>query len=177
MTNEKLLDYDIVASSMLFESNGFMTKPNKSKLITELEKHLTPDDCKFSFKNISASIVDVMNVVRKLPTSVSTFAEFITNFMKTSYERNGRCDYVFDIYDDEPSVKYSEKQRRINKAPIHLSTIQTSTPFPKEVDSFWSSNQNKLKLQKLIYQEVQKHNSKYTIVLGSSKTHLVIGSV
>ena len=71
---------------------------------------------------------------------------------------------------DNEFIEDSAVQRRITKPPTHLSTIQKSTPFPKEVDSFWSSNQNKLKLQKLIYQETQTHTSKYPIVLGEVET-------
>ena len=152
---------------LLLGTGKAMTKPNKSQLVLELEAYLTKADYSFDVKNMSAFILDVMNCVRKLPTSVATFQEFIKNFTSGStYENQGRCDYVFDIYDDEPSVKDSEKQRRVSKPPVHLSSIKESTPFPKDVDSFWSSNQNKLNLQKLIYQEISSHRSEYPTVLG-----------
>ena len=147
-----------------------MTKPNKSQLVLELEACLTPEDYNlFNVQNMSAFVFDVMNYVRKLPSSVATFKEFIKNFTNISsgiYENKGRCDYVFDIYDNDASVKDSEKQRRMTKPPVHLSIIKESTPFPKEAESFWSSNQNKLNLQKLIYKNISSHRSEYPITLG-----------
>ena len=172
-TNDDILTHDVAASSVLFDDSGLMTKPHKSQLVTELESYLSKaDDYTYTKENISAFVVDVMNAVRKLPSSVSTFTDFLKPFLETSskHKAQGRCDYVFDIYNDEPSIKDSEAQRRMTKTPIHLSTIQNSTPFPKDVDSFWPSSQNKRKLQQLIYKELKNQQPKYPIVLGEVET-------
>ena len=43
LTTDILLNYDIVHSPLLFR-NGHMTKPDKSKLLKELEKVLSSED-------------------------------------------------------------------------------------------------------------------------------------
>ena len=71
--------------------------------------------------------------------------------MNDVYHSYGRCDYIFDIYNDNPSVKDSERLRRCSVNPVVLSTVEKTTPLPKDVTTFWPSNKNKLLLEKLIY--------------------------
>ena len=63
----------------------------------------------------------------------------------------GRCDYIFDIYYDDPSVKDTERLRRCSTTPVVLSSVELTTPIPKDITTFWPSNQNKVLLETLIY--------------------------
>ena len=38
LSNDDLLEYDITCSPLLFNTEGMMTTPNKSQLVTEMEK-------------------------------------------------------------------------------------------------------------------------------------------
>ena len=66
---------------------------------------------------------------------------------------NGTCHYIFDIYNENPSVKDSERLWRSSVTPVILSTIKQTTPLPKAMSTFWSSSENKLLLEKLIYKK------------------------
>ena len=105
-------------------------------------------------------IVDVMASVRKVPTSsISTFGQLCQKFseMLTSMCKNAeRIDLVFDCY-LEGSVKDNERQRRMSKNPIVLSNITNDTRLPKNMDSFWPSADNKVKLEVLLRNWLKEH--------------------
>ncbi len=85
------------------------------------------------------------------------------------YQQFGKCDYVFDMYSEEPSVKDSERKRRSNIIPIEHSSIEPDMPLPTQMETFWPSNTNKLLLEKLIYDHLRRNTPdtrKYPIVLG-----------
>ena len=60
LSTDELLAYDIVPSPILFDEDGFMTKPDKSSLIRELEEHLTKEDYSFNHEPNAAYLIDVM---------------------------------------------------------------------------------------------------------------------
>ncbi len=68
-----------------------------------------------------------------------------------SYRKHGRCDYVFDMYSEDPSVNDSERRRRADTVPIIYSSVEASTPLPKVMKTFWPSNENKIMLEKAVY--------------------------
>lgn len=126
-TTDDLLQYDIVPSPYLFDEMGFMVKPDKGQLITEMEELLKKEEAIYTKQHNSAFIVDIMNSIRKLPTAgVNQFGDFVSSFRKNTdhYGSFGRVDYVFDIYSEQPSVKDSERQRRMESAPNIISTIE-----------------------------------------------------
>ena len=55
------------------------------------------------------------------------------------------------MYSDSASVKDTERTRRAKSSPVILSTIEKNTLIPKDMTSFWPSNQNKIQLEMLIY--------------------------
>ena len=55
-----LLKYDVVPSSMLFDNDQLMMKPEKSQLIRELEDKLKSDDYSYHRKPESAFVIDVV---------------------------------------------------------------------------------------------------------------------
>ena len=168
LTTDDLLKYDVVHSPLLYD-NGFMTKPNKSQLVIELEKNLSSQDYSYSNQLDSATTVDVMANIRRLPVKdVSTFSWFAKKFFSSiqKYMSIGRCNFVFDIYDDRPSAKDCERMRRQNVHPINLSEIDDNTPIPKDISTFWPSKSNKMLLEKYLYNTLCKKESPYPIVIG-----------
>ncbi|KAG1662218.1 hypothetical protein GQR58_021027 [Nymphon striatum] len=162
LATEDLLKYDVLPSPMLFDDHGLMTKPEKSQLIRELEDKLVSDDYSYHHKPESAFIIDVMATVRRVPligrTHCSDLLLQLTHITDV-YHRYGRCDYIFDIYNDNPSVKDSERLRRCSVNPVVLSLVEQTTPLPKDMSTFWPSNKNKLLLEKLIYSYICEQSS------------------
>ena len=158
-----VFSYDLVKDCFLFDSCGLMKKPSKHELVKELEKNLEQGDYIPQAKWTdmpTGYIVDVMANVRKLPTSsISTFGQLCQKFseMMTAMCKNAeRIDFVFDCY-VEGSVKDNERQRRMSKTPIVLSDITNDTRLPKDMDSFWPSADNKVKLEVLLRNWLKEH--------------------
>ena len=154
---EELLQYDVSSMSSLFDPQGMMTKPQKSALVKDLEAKLSKNDERAPTKESklnTACIVDVMASSRKLQTkSITTFGQFVDQFMDYIFaisRRPDRLDLVFDSY-VESFIKDSERSRRRNQAPIEINNMQCDTPLPVQMDRFWSSSNNKLKLQLLLH--------------------------
>lgn len=106
-----LLTYDVVPSTMLFGDYGLIMKLNKSQLIRESEETLKPDDHCYQHKATSAFIIDVMATIRRAPLSgLTRFSDLYSKSaeMNDMYHHYGRCDYISDIYNDNPSVKDRE---------------------------------------------------------------------
>ena len=171
LKTENLLKYDVVPSPLLFDE-GIMIKPTKSQLVQELEVHLKPEDYSYRHSNNAAFIIDVMASVRRVNISnLYKFDDLLVTFVSSSeaYRRFGRCDYVFDMYSEEPSAKDSERNRRNNMESIEYSSIIPSSPLPKDMNTFWPSNNNKLLLEKLIYNHIRRNlptSGEYSVVLG-----------
>ncbi|KAG1714046.1 hypothetical protein GQR58_001880 [Nymphon striatum] len=162
LATEDLLKYDVLPSPMLFDDHGLMTKPEKSQLIHELEDKLVSDDYSYHHKPESAFIIDVMATFRRVPLIGRThFSDLLLQLTHITdvYHRYGRCDYIFDIYNDNPSVKDSERLRRCSVNPVVLSLVEQTTPLPKDMSTFWPSNKNKLLLEKLIYSYICEQSS------------------
>ena len=172
LSTTDLLNYDVVPSPVLFDYEGLITKPAKSQLVKELEVHLKPEDYSYSHCSNASFIMDVMANIRKVTlTKLSRFSDLLASFVSFSdaYRRFGRCDYVFDMYSDESSVKDSERKRRTNTVPIEYSALDPSSPLPKDMATFWPSNNNKLLLEKLIYNHLRSDISphgEYPTILG-----------
>ena len=115
ITTGDLLKCDIIPSRLLFDDRGLMVKPEKSKLLIELETQLRSEDYSYEYKPMSAFIIDVMANVRKMNLKGHLyFSDLLSSLFDSTrmYQSFGRCDYVFDIYNDNPSVKDSERIRR-----------------------------------------------------------------
>ena len=67
--------------------------------------------------------------------------------------RSTRIDFVFDTY-IENSVKDSERGRRSRSRAIDMGYLACATPLPVDMDSFWSSSNNKTKLQQLLREQL-----------------------
>ena len=169
-----LLKFELVDRSYLFDGDGLMTKPIKSDLCTELEKHLDTKDylppSKWTPEN-TASIIDVMGCLRRMRlASVKTFGELCTNFLDMTHalcSNSNRIDFVFDTY-LEGSVKDSERARRCSHSPIDLNVMYEDTPLPVTMDAFWASSTNKAKVQGLIRSHILANPKTMTDVVISA---------
>ena len=156
----ELLQYDIGTSSYLFDEEGLMKTAAKSDLTKELEKYLPEESPRvLPARPISTGyIVDVMANVRKIKANVKeekTFEKLVQNFL--SYVQNkaqggSRIDLVFDSY-IEMTIKDSERQKRSRTPAVELNKIERTTPLPIQMETFWSSNKNKARLESLIHQD------------------------
>ena len=155
-TIEELFQYDVSSTSYLFVEDLMMTKPQKSALVQDLETKLINDDERASAMNSelqTACIADVMANIRKIKTKdIQTFSNFCEQFLgyiSAICWGPDRLDLVFDSY-VEGSIKDSERIRGQGKAPIEMNSIHYDTPLHIEMNRFWPSSNNKLKLQMLL---------------------------
>ena len=157
-----ILQYDVVSSPKLFDDEGFMTKPEKSELIRALEETLESGDYSYHHQPGSAFLIDIMATVHRVSlVGLSDFSALLTKFteMTDIYHTYGRYDYIFDIYDDTPSVKDSEGLRRASVAPVELSSVELTTSLHKDMITFWPSNKNKFHLETLVYRQICRQSS------------------
>ena len=162
--SKELLKYDLIPSTYLFDSEGLMNKPQKSSLGIELEKTLSAADYikPEHWKDMpTVYLIDVMQQLRKMNVrQMSTFGDLCDSFFKSILHtsRNAsRIDLVFDSY-ITGSAKDTERLRRSRTPAIDLSAITAETPLCVDMDAFWSSNSNKIKLEKLVAQWVIKYS-------------------
>lgn len=98
-----------------------------------------------------------MGCIRKARTR-ETFGEFVEDYVGrnlSSSKYAERVDFVFDSYTAE-SIKDSERQRRQRAPPIELDTVTGETKMPVKIETFWSSNSNKRKIQALIHEKAME---------------------
>jgi hypothetical protein len=113
MSLELIYSHDFVPNSIIFEGD-LASKPDKSKLIIEIEKHLEPQDTKFTQGNATV-IVDFMSKIRSYPnlSSFGTFSNAINAVLSAGQSictRTG-LHVVFDSY-MECSIKGGERLQR-----------------------------------------------------------------
>ena len=66
-------------------------------------------------------------------------------------------------------MKDSERKRRTDKVPIEYSSVEQSSQLPKDMDTFWPTNNNKLLMEKMIYNHLRSNvppTEEYATVLG-----------
>ena len=164
---------------------GYQQKLIKSTLVKKLEEQLVKYDAtNFSTQSKlkTAYLVDVMANIRKIKIKENkTFGHLCKSFFNYVFkigEVTDRIDFVFDSY-MEGSIKDSERRRRQTVAAIDLNDIENSTPLPVEMDRFWGSSNNKLKLEILLHTEVleeerKKSSSVQVIASSFSGTSLMV---
>ena len=80
--------------------------------------------------------------------------------------QSSQLHVVFDSYPGQ-SVKELERRRRsTNVAAIELASITEDTPIPKQLDKFWTSSSNKVKLQHFARQVAPKLDIPVDVVLS-----------
>ena len=142
-----ILEYGLLKENPLFEGD-FPKKPDKSVLVTELEKNLI--DIEYSFSRTSeldTVLIVVMSIIRRITiSSIDTFGNLLHtlwNSIKSTCAFK-QLDVIYDSY-IESSLKERERQRRVAFDIIEYLDIDLSTPLPVQMDKFWGSSRNKEK--------------------------------
>ena len=113
-----------------------------------------------------------MAAVLRLPLSgLTSFSNLLSKLVQVTdvHHRYGRFHYVFDIENENPLVKDSERLPRSSVTPVILSTVRETTLLPKDKSTFWTSSENKIQLEKLIYNHVHEnsvHNNEHPTLLS-----------
>ena len=100
-------------------------------------------------------MANIRKVRTKDLSSFGALFDAFTQMTSTISRMSGRNHYFMDSY-HEGSLKDSERQRRIKVRPIELASIQDSTPIPMDMNTFWSSSNNKLLLEKHLHGRLVK---------------------
>jgi len=150
---ELVLKHDITTYNCLFDGSE-MTKTNKSQLISELKAYLIPEDYTFdSYLHHVFVVVDFMSYFRSQMITAygpdDTFGSIMTPILVKALRKypGVTVHFIFDSY-AKISLKGIERERRANQGVIHLSKIESNTPIPQQINKFWSSDSNKVLLQK-----------------------------
>ena len=135
MSMEFIYSHDILPSSIIFEGD-LASKPEKSKLMIEIEKFLVSDDMVFP-QGDAVVIVDFMSKIRSFPdlSSFGTFGNAIRCLLSTGHSICSRTRFhvVFDSY-LESSIKSGERTRRATGiTAVDMTLIGAAVPIPKQI--------------------------------------------
>ena len=118
------------------------------------------------------TVVDFMALVRKLPMKqmgLGTFgqlAESLSNSILAKGSGSKRIDVIFDVY-QKSSIKQMERAQRSSSEEITVTIQSDSQKLPVNLDMFWSSMLNKVRLQQYVFKWVKKNiQSEKEIVFG-----------
>jgi hypothetical protein len=155
---EELLQHEITNSAFfLVDKNGYLKKPTKSQLGTELLKLCPLIDKKGpeTSPRTHAIIIDFMAFVRKIPLKkldppVKTFHDFalaLTSMVTKAGHNSDEIHVVFDIYRKD-SIKNGERDRRgKSKDMVVLDVISPNQNVPVVLGNFWASSISKTAFQ------------------------------
>ena len=172
---QELLQYELTSTSFFLTKDENLRKTTKSELMQELEKNITPSSIRVPHSEEDTMIViDFMAYARKVPVkklNLKTFGDFVQNLWKTFCYLSKdakRIDIIFDLYIDD-SIKQFERNRRSKSESIETTIKRNDQPLPKELDKFWASNENKMKLQQhFIKYVLETYNEEKVVYLGGS---------
>ena len=88
--------------------DDLLANQKKSLLLTEFEGSWTSVNYTCSWNSAIDIVIDVMANLRRVPVrNISTFLHFFEGHYDfvSSFLNLGRCDFVYNIYSDEPSVQ------------------------------------------------------------------------
>ena len=150
-----LLCYELTSTSfILTQDDGYLRKSEKSELTRDIEKKLeTPHPLDVPKGNTPSRVaIDFMAYARKIPVAklkLKTFGEFVMHLWQTFCFLSRNCskmDIIFDFYLDQ-SIKEYERNRRNKSDGIVTAINRMDQPLPIEMDRFWPSTENKVRLQ------------------------------
>ena len=153
-----------------------MRKSPKSELAREIEKNVdTPPPPDVPRDNESCMIaIDFMAYARKVAVSklkLKAFGDFAKHLWQTfSHLSRGcsRLDIIFDLY-IEQSIKEHERERRSKADGINTAINRRDQPLPVDMNRFWSSTTNKVRLQQFFINWVcENYKDQIPVYLGGS---------
>ena len=150
-----LLCYELTSASFfLTQDDGYLRKSEKSELTRQIEKKLeTPPSLDVpKFNTPSMVAIDFMAYARKIPVAklkLKTFGKFVMHLWQTVCFLSKNCsrmDIISDLYLDQSMKEY--KLNRQNKSDGIVTAIdRMDQPLRIEMDRFWPSTENKVRLQ------------------------------
>ena len=126
----EVMEHDLLSTNILFDGD-YTSKPEKSALVRELEKHFESRELNFENKSDLQTVllVDFMSMIRRM--SLSKLAVFEELFTATWRRVKCICQFqelhwIFDSY-IENSIKEGERKRQLACQPIELVVVQEDT--------------------------------------------------
>ncbi|KAG1683196.1 TBC1 domain family member 5 [Nymphon striatum] len=151
----ELLKYELTSTSQFLTTeckDGIkLKKPDKASLARELVSHL-PQETRNVKSDAQMTIVDFMALVRKLPMKkmgLHTFEELaksLSDRILATGSVSTRIDIIFDVY-QKSSIKQMERAQRSSSEEITMTIRSDNQKLPVNLDMFWSSMLNKVRLQ------------------------------
>ena len=95
-----------------------------------------------------------MGYARKIPVkkmNLHNYVDFAMALWKTFLNLSKHCDridVIFDLYLQQ-SIKQDERNRQTKADPIELRISHFEQQLPIEMDRFWASPENKMRLQQM----------------------------
>ena len=120
-----LLKYELTSTSFYPTKNGYLRKPDKTDLGSQLKKILENEVIANlpSLTGHSMAIIDFMGSARKIPTKKLKLKRFsdLSSFLWTGFaefsKNCSRLDIIFDLY-RQRSIKATERDRRAKHVGI-----------------------------------------------------------
>ena len=170
----ELLKYELTSTSQFLTTeckDGIrLKKPDKVSLSRELVNQL-PQEKRNVKCDAQMTIVDFMALVRKLPIKmgIDTFgelAESLSNSILATGSESTRIDIIFDVY-QKSSIKQMERAQRSSSEQITITIRSDNQKVPVDLDMFWSSILNKVRLQEYVFKwMLQNVVSEKEIIFG-----------
>ena len=171
----ELLKYELTSTSQFLttecEDGIRLKKPDKASLSRELVNQL-PQEKRNVKCDAQMTIVDFMALVRKLPIKkmgIDTFgelAESLCNSILATGSESTRIDIIFDVY-QKSSIKQMERAQRSSSEQITITIRSDNQKVPVDLDMFWSSMLNKVRLQEYVFKwMLQNVVSEKEIIFG-----------
>ena len=156
---ESIFHYELTTVPSSLFKDLYMRKANKSKLALALTNNITnpanvPTDVQY--------VLDGGALLHRVwwPTQVSykDVSKIYNDYILKHY---GVCTVVFDGYENGPSTKDHEHQRRITKSTANI-TINENMVVHRDQDQFLANSNNKLQLISLLSKDLSAagHNIK-----------------
>ena len=171
MSTSEILTHDLIPICPLFEGD-FPTQAKKSQLVTEISPMTRNFTSKWDRTSAepTAIHVDFMSRARRQPLhAYATIGELLTAVLDSA-AAFCTSDYVHLLLDSyiEFSLKEPERLRRNDETEgIDIVNLSESSPTPQQKELFWSSENNKSSLQKLLRDMSLKRPDKPVIYLSS----------
>ncbi|KAG1681713.1 putative non-intrinsic ABC protein 5 [Nymphon striatum] len=151
----ELLKYELTSTSQFLTTeckDGIkLKKPDKASLARELVSHL-PQETRNVKSDAQMTIVDFMALVRKLPMKKMGFHTFeelaksLSDRILATGSVSTRIDIIFYVY-QKSSIKQMERAQRSSSEEITITIRSDNQKLPVNLDMFWSSMLNKVRLQ------------------------------
>ena len=135
----EILSHDLLQSSPIFD---FDLPADKSRLLAEIEQHLSQNSWS-SMNNLKTHVIlDFMSKLRQMQLSNYTTISGATRQVIASAKHSCENELLHVILDSS-SPKEGSQLRRSVITPIDLLSMTETVPAPLQLDTCWASIQNR----------------------------------